>query len=440
MLRTQAAANHPSKECIIVIDNLTVGKAIASLRIQKKLSQQALADLCSVTHQAVSKWENGMALPDMQTMLFLSKFFQVSMEDILTGTLPTQAEKEMALPPQAPPEEPKKHSSDCETLQDAANFQCEDCCCDAEQQFSPMGWEEIMGLAPFASKKTLDQLVKQKLQQGSSMDRGMLMGLIPFISREMTEELCRQCINRQDSDFLFAIAPFVGREFLGNAVKSIPDAQQRLQAVMGLIPFLPKETADEWILQAARSSNAPQPQNPHSFKQPEAEPKERPLMRIARKAVADDNESWLCDHAENLTAAEMNQLIDPLSDKGKWNVLLEMAVHMENAALSHLIQNGIQQRQWDFLTEIAAHADGPALRSIIQGAIDQQKWSVLEEIAVYADDFAELIAAAAGKAGQWDLLENILGYLPRESLQQMLDEAIRKSNWDMINRITEYLA
>ena len=376
-----------------------------------------------------------MALPDMQTMLFLSKFFQTSMEDILTGTLPTQAEKEMALPPQAPPEEPKKQST-----QNTENFQSEDCCCDAEPSPLPMGWEEIIGLAPFASKETLDQLVKQKIQQGNSMDRGMLMGLIPFISREMTEELCRQCIERQDSDFLFAIAPFVGREFLGNAVKSIPDAQQRLQAVMGLIPFLPKEMVDELILQAAHSSNAPQPQSPLSFNAPGSETRERPLMRIARKAVEDDNEAWLCDHAEDLTAEEMDQLIDPLSDKGKWNVLLEMAEHMENASLSHLIQRGIDQRQWEPLTEIAEHADGPALRSIIQGAIDQQEWSVLEEIAVYADDFAELIAAAAEKAGQWDLLENILGYLPRESLQRMLDAAIHKSNWEMINRITEYLA
>ena len=45
-----------------MIDNQTVGKTIAALRQQADLSQQALANLCNVTHQAVSKWEKGGSL------------------------------------------------------------------------------------------------------------------------------------------------------------------------------------------------------------------------------------------------------------------------------------------------------------------------------------------------------------------------------------------
>lgn len=42
-----------------MIDNITVGKTISMLRQNRGLTQQQLAAALSVSHQAVSKWENG---------------------------------------------------------------------------------------------------------------------------------------------------------------------------------------------------------------------------------------------------------------------------------------------------------------------------------------------------------------------------------------------
>lgn len=70
-----------------MIDTKTVGKSIAQLRRKQQLTQQGLAAALNVSHQAVSKWENGVALPDMQTMLGLSRLFGVSIEEILNGSL-----------------------------------------------------------------------------------------------------------------------------------------------------------------------------------------------------------------------------------------------------------------------------------------------------------------------------------------------------------------
>ena len=50
-----------------MIDNRTVGRCIARLRVAKGMTQQGLAAALNVSHQAVSKWETGAALPDMQT-------------------------------------------------------------------------------------------------------------------------------------------------------------------------------------------------------------------------------------------------------------------------------------------------------------------------------------------------------------------------------------
>ncbi len=70
-----------------MIDTRVVGRSIAFLRRRQRMTQQALAGAMNVSHQAVSKWENGVALPDIQTVLSMSRLFGVSMEALLTGTV-----------------------------------------------------------------------------------------------------------------------------------------------------------------------------------------------------------------------------------------------------------------------------------------------------------------------------------------------------------------
>ena len=71
-----------------MVDTRAVGKLIATLRQTKGLTQQQLAAALNVSHQAVSKWENGAALPDIQTLLDLTKLFGITVEQLLNGTVP----------------------------------------------------------------------------------------------------------------------------------------------------------------------------------------------------------------------------------------------------------------------------------------------------------------------------------------------------------------
>ena len=70
-----------------MIDNQIVGRNITMLRRRLKLTQQRLAEIVNVSHQAVSKWERGVTLPDVQTMLDLSRLFGISIEQLLTGPI-----------------------------------------------------------------------------------------------------------------------------------------------------------------------------------------------------------------------------------------------------------------------------------------------------------------------------------------------------------------
>ena len=55
-----------------MIDNRAVGKTIATLRQNRNMTQQQLAATLNVSHQAVSKWENGQALPEQCKLIKFS--------------------------------------------------------------------------------------------------------------------------------------------------------------------------------------------------------------------------------------------------------------------------------------------------------------------------------------------------------------------------------
>ena len=67
------------------MDIKKIGKYIRYLRIQKNLTQGQLGGILNVTNKAISKWESGLGLPEIETMLKLSDFFGVTVDDLLRG-------------------------------------------------------------------------------------------------------------------------------------------------------------------------------------------------------------------------------------------------------------------------------------------------------------------------------------------------------------------
>lgn len=62
-----------------------IGKFIKQLRNEKNISQNQLSEEIHVTRQAISNWENGKAIPDSDILLSLSKYFDISINEILSG-------------------------------------------------------------------------------------------------------------------------------------------------------------------------------------------------------------------------------------------------------------------------------------------------------------------------------------------------------------------
>jgi transcriptional regulator with XRE-family HTH domain len=68
-----------------MIDRLQVGKRITALRKELGYSQGDFAEQLNITPQAVSKWETGLALPDIEILLAMSGLFKITVNEILEG-------------------------------------------------------------------------------------------------------------------------------------------------------------------------------------------------------------------------------------------------------------------------------------------------------------------------------------------------------------------
>ena len=66
---------------------MELGKKIKQLRFKASLTQEQLAEIVGVSAQAVSKWENSVAMPDISLLPQLSETFGVSIDDLFDLTV-----------------------------------------------------------------------------------------------------------------------------------------------------------------------------------------------------------------------------------------------------------------------------------------------------------------------------------------------------------------
>lgn len=64
---------------------------LRELRKKAGYSQEELAEELNISRQAVSKWENGSANPDVNNLIRLGELYQVSTDSILFGSSPAAA-------------------------------------------------------------------------------------------------------------------------------------------------------------------------------------------------------------------------------------------------------------------------------------------------------------------------------------------------------------
>ncbi len=281
----------------MAIDNRIVSSNIAKLRNYRGMTQFQLAAALNVSHQAVSKWETGAALPDIQTLLALTQLFGVTMEELLSTEIVIRAEEDMPEEEAEDdpssvfpgflndliPEEAKKALKNAageakktfievgghissrteKTLSKAAEY-IEKVKKDIEKSISEteaappepekvkpepekaapkakISFENLSRMAPFMSREKLSDLV---LRYAQDADLESIVQIAPFLPRATVQKLIENCINKKaDNQIIRRLAPFAGADALYTLILNNLD-EFDWKTLEGLAPFLKRHMVD----------------------------------------------------------------------------------------------------------------------------------------------------------------------------------------------------
>lgn len=69
---------------------MTIGRNIADLRKSNGLTQEQLAEILGVSTQTISKWENGLTMPDIMLLPVIAECFDITVDELYSGKKPNE--------------------------------------------------------------------------------------------------------------------------------------------------------------------------------------------------------------------------------------------------------------------------------------------------------------------------------------------------------------
>ncbi len=393
-----------------MIDNRAVGRRIASLRQEHSLTQQQLAAMLRVSHQAVSKWESGQALPDIQTMLELTRFFGVTVEQLLNGSAQPEAESE--------------REGTCAEAQEARQEAVDAGAEPGKEIF--MNIQQLLQMAPYMSKEGVEEIA---MQLEGPVTAVQLARLAPFVRTECVEALMEKYRPQMTWDALRRLAPFMSRESVDKLARAIANGEATVQD--------PADGINRTINDIGKAFDDIGKGVGQAF-----DDLGKGMEKAVRKAwhfgenVINGVSSAINDMASDAQDApvakarsERAQLIrkkafERALAEGKWDWL---AAHMDELADDAGLKARIAERakalgmhDW-----ICANLDGYADEATVEAAIANANWDWLAENAWQLDEkLQERIALAAVSAGNWTWLS---GHSDLLELKNCAPEIARKA-------------
>ena len=363
------------------IDTTKTGAAIAAHRQRMNLSQQGLAGLMNVTHQAVSKWEKGLALPDTETLLALAKLFGCSMETLLLGVLPEEPKEEKTVSAQ-PPAEPV-----------------------AADELQNLDFSSLMNMLPFVSTKAADQLFCT-YAENSKPDAEKLLALAPFVSTQvLTDYVTAHPLGKSSPEVVASLAPFLPTQAVDQLILDL-DSSLPMHTVQMLMPFASSEVVDKLVLTQAgiKSGAAGQQSQNNSFgfsghqiaervhrdiaarlgRLHASAGREAPRSHLIRKIIETGHFELLEDRFDELSAEEHHRLLNQLKETGSAKLLdlfCEYAAELDETEQLDLMHLLIDGKMFGRLEDVLEELDGDIPPEIIDRMLESGVPELLQLIA-----------------------------------------------------------
>ena len=466
-----------------MIDNIAVGKTIARLRQNKNMTQQQLAAALSVSHQAVSKWETGAALPDVQTLMALTRLFGITMEQLLDGEVP---EDRVEPPrPASPFEEPiqnignfvnnivgsifrpqKDADADDDGAMDAEEIQAAGECGEAPRDEAPEAGEggddsfdveKLIQMAPFMSKAAVDELL---LENKAKLTAADIARFAPFASQDCLEKLIQSNESDINWDVLRRVAPFLKREMVDKLAKAaskggasvkravnqagintddlgrtVQDVGQKIGA--GMEKAFRKAAKLGGDVAEGVSSAIGGIVDGMKERQSRADA----LRRAAcERALQDEKWDWLADHIPELKDEELlREIAQKANGLGMHDWVLE---HLNGYADTRTIDAAIEAGNWGWLGDHVWQFEDDLQEKIARAAAQQENWQWLSTYAeqISLENCADEIGIAAYRAEARVLARQIAEHCMTEAQRERLaDEVIAAGDMEYMQQLVELL-
>ena len=426
-----------------MIENRAVGRRIASLRQEHSLTQQQLAAMLRVSHQAVSKWESGQALPDIQTMLELTQFFGVTVEQLLNGI----AEPERAT-------EAEERCAEVQQSVDAGEVPGEE---------KHMNIQQLLQMAPFMSKEGVEEIA-MKLEGGVTAMQ--LARLAPFVRPECVEALLAKYQPQMNWDALRRLAPFMSRESVDKLARAIANGEATVQdsgdafnktindigkafddigkgvgqAFDGLGKGMEKVVRKAWRFGENVVSEVSSAINDFTADAPEpgvervrSERAQQIRKKAFERALEDGKWDWLAAHMAEIEGdAELKaRIAERANAQGMHAWVCE---HLEGYADEATVEAAIANGKWDWLGDNAWQLEERLQQRIARAAAEAENWQWLADhgIQLKLDECAAEIAAQALTAGQRELTAQLASTLPVEQAAELGNQAYEAEDYEAL--------
>ena len=376
------------------IDTSRTGAAIAAYRQRMNMSQQGLAGLMNVTHQAVSKWEKGLALPDTETLLALAKLFGTTMEDLLMGKISKASE---ATEETLRVEEPTSVQETAEEEQTASIPAAE---------LEDLDFESIMNMVPFVSTKVVEHLFQTYTSSSTP-----------------------------DARKLSAIAPFISTRTLNEYIITHPFKNLNPEIVSSLAPFLPTKTVDSMIL----SLEEPVPPRFMKILMPFASTRVIDQMVMGKLGIKTesitDQPSDLSRQIQDKVHAKIGQKLDRLEDKS--------ASSRHESPRMRLIRKALENGQYEMIENCFDELDDESRRMLLSELMETGDSRLLRLFCEAADELDPNAQATlvhillTGKL--YNELAEVIEELDEDVQHELLDKAFEINDPELLHILSEHL-
>lgn len=431
-----------------MIENRAVGRRIASLRQEHSLTQQQLAAMLRVSHQAVSKWESGQALPDIQTMLELTQFFGVTVEQLLNGS--------------AQPEQAQEAEQSCAQAQEHKQESVD--AGDAPGEEKNMNIQQLLQMAPFMSKEGVEEIA---MQLEGSVTAMQLARLAPFVRQECVEALLAKYQPQMSWDALRRLAPFMSRESVDRLARAIASGETTVQdsadginktindigkafddigkgvgqAFDGLGKGMEKAVRKAWRFGenvinevsnaindlSSEAENAP-------VERVRSERAQQIRKRAFERALEDSKWDWLAAHMDEI--ADDSELKERIAAKAQTQGMHEwIRTNLGGFADAANVDAAIADGKWDWLGDNAWQLEVCFQQRIARAAADAENWQWLLDhgVQLKLEGCAAEIAERALRAGQRELTAQLAATLPAEQAADLGNLAYEAGDFDALS-------